>query len=76
MRCSECDFWSRHKTGFAGEYGDCTGLNDGDDVDIICMGGWDGCVIECVIETVETHKDFFCAHYKKKGGNNNEICKN
>ena len=61
--CKTCIHWKRDESYYPNyDYGTCSGMNDGDDVEIHIYAGWDG----GGVDYVETKETFGCLHYEKE----------
>lgn len=57
--CQTCGHWKKDTHMKTSTYGECTGLNDGLDVDINVVGN-------ATLAPIETDQEFCCAHWKER----------
>jgi hypothetical protein len=61
--CKNCIHWKMKTDYFeVYPYGICSGINDGDDLEVHIDAGWEG----GYVDYIETKKTFGCLHYEKR----------
>jgi hypothetical protein len=61
--CKNCIHWKRKTDHFEfNPFGVCSGINDGDDLEVFMVTGWEG----GHVDYIETKETFGCLHYEKR----------